>query len=366
MIRRILVIGMSGDKGGIENYLLNLYENLDKSKIQFDFLVKDEIGESYTKRIRKQGGNIYIIGTFRKNIVGVMNRLIKLYKSRQYSRIYVNLSYAPTMIYVLPALFYRGVKVYVHSHASDDFRKKRHLIFRKLFFELFPNKRNYVYIGCSESACLWMFGDKCVKKHKMHVIKNGVCFEKFIYSESKKKAVRAKLELNDNFVVGHVGRFSEEKNHHFILDAFRELLRLKPEARLLLIGEGHLMDDIKSLSEQYGLNNKVIFLGGVSDTSDYYNAMDCFWLPSLYEGFPIVAVEAQINGLKCIFSEQINREVDIVEENVFASISNVSEFVAITSNIEESYQRDLEGKQDKLKKFDLEESVNQVQALLLK
>lgn len=338
-MERILVLGMTSDYGGIENYILNLYEKLDHSKLQFDFLVKEDIGEMFRKRISKCGGNIYTVGTFRNNMPKVWHRLNFFFKENRYTKIYINMSYAPTLIYILPAIG-NGLEIlFMHSHASDDVRLFRHKFFRFVFMNILLKNVKCIYMGCSEAACKWMYGRKICEKSTPYIVKNAVDYNKFSYDEGKRQCIRARYNLLNKVVIGHVGRFSPEKNHSFIIDAFYEFSKIISDSVLVLVGDGAEREKIEKKVRDYNLSDKVIFIGNVNDPSYYYNTMDCFWLPSVYEGFPIVAVEAQVNGLLCVFSDHIDRNVNILGNCYFQDIITPFKWAFTTSEIVKQNKR---------------------------
>lgn len=368
MTERILVIGMTPDCGGIENYILNTYDHLDKNKYQFDFLVKEDLGKYFSERIHKNGGRIYRVGTFKYEKKKVLNNLNSLYKNHKYKKIYINLSYAATLVYVIPALKYGVKQIYIHSHASDDIRKKVHIVTRFLFLKIISSKADCYYLGCSEEACIWMYGKRRCERKGFYIINNAIDFNKYKYDSNKRINCREKYNLGNSFVVGHVGRFSKEKNHEFIIESFNKLHAINKNTKLLLVGDGILLKDIQKLVNELNLENDVIFTGVVEDTSYFYNAMDCFWLPSIYEGLPISAVEAQTNGLKCLLSNKITASADILKNGNcdFLDIENKEEFVNVTLNIKQGYSREVDKKKIENSGYDLETEVKKLENLFAK
>lgn len=357
-MKRILVIGMSNDHGGIENYILNLYEHLDKNLIQFDFIVKEPLTGDFYRRISVLGGKVFVVGTFKNNIISVWKKLKHIYRTNKYDRVYVNLSYAPTLIYVLPALTLDMKKLIIHSHASDDIRKIKHYVFRYIFMSLVARRTNLVGVGCSEKACEWMFGS-FLKKDDYHIINNAVDYKKFAYDEYERAKIRRELGLENKLVIGHVGRFSVEKNHKFILEIYRRLKKENPQFALLLVGDGDLRDDIVTTINEIGLED-VVITGVVDSPAMYYSAMDLFLLPSIYEGFPIVAVEAQINGLKCFFSENIDSKINLIGENRFLSIENAQKWVDNILEMDFDYDRFVSHEKVVSTGFDLENQIKDI------
>lgn len=368
MTERILVIGMTPDCGGIENYILNTYDHLNKKKYQFDFLVKEDLGEYFSERIHKNSGRIYRVGTFKYDKKKVLNNLNSLYKNNKYKKIYINLSYAATLLYVIPALKYGVRQIFIHSHASDDIRKKVHIVTRFLFLKILSSKTDCYYLGCSKEACIWMYGKRRCEKNGFYIINNAIDFNKYKYNPDKRSNCRKEYNLDDSFVVGHVGRFSQEKNHKFIIEAFSELHAINKNTKLLLVGDGALLKDIQNLVKELKLENDIIFTGVVEDTSYFYNAMDCFWLPSIYEGLPISAVEAQTNGLKCLLSNKITTSADILKNGncKFLDIENKEEFIKKTLNIKKDYSRLVDKKMIEDSGYDLDTEVKKLENLFAK
>ena len=189
------------------------------------------------------------------------------------------------------------------------------------FARLFANR----YLACSQLAAVWMYGKDLADSGKVTVINNAIDLSKYAFHPEKRKTLRKALGLGDEFVVGHVGRFMFQKNHVFLLDAFAAALKKKPHMALLLVGDGPLRPKMEEKVQQLGIGAQVKFLGLRSDVQDLYNAMDLFVLPSHYEGLPVVGVEAQANGLSCLFSTAVTRETKLTKNAVFFDLSQGAE-----------------------------------------
>lgn len=365
-MERILVLGLSSDHGGIENFILNVYEHIDRNELQFDFLIKDKLCGDFKARIEKLGGKIYVIGTFKRNAIGVWNRLNALYKANRYEKVYVNMSYAPALIYVIPALKNGLKKIYLHSHASDDVRKIPHYFFRFVFYSFFLKKIECVYMGCSENACMWQFGEHIYRNNKMTIINNAIEYNRFKFDADKRRVIRKKFCIpKEALVLGHVGRFSDEKNHRFLLELFEKLIEENSNIYMLLVGNGALKEQIRFQAITDNVVDNIIFVGTVADTAQYYNAMDCFLLPSVYEGLPLSVVEAQVNGLKCGISDKVTDKVNILGKCQFMDISTTDSFEKYIKEFDREYDRNVE--QDSLiaAGFDLQNEVKKIQQLLI-
>ena len=215
-----------------------------------------------------------------------------------------------------------GVPVRIaHSHSTSNKKEwKKNAV--KNVLRPFSKKNANVYFACSELAARYLFGNKTFEEGKVTIINNAINLEKFKFNQGKREKLRKGLKIEDNeFVVGHIGRFVAQKNHTFLIDIFNELYKENKDTVLLLIGQGPLQDQIKEKVRELGLEDSVRFAGQVDNASDYYNAMDVFVLPSLYEGLPVVGVEAQANGLQCYYSTDMTKETKVLEKTEFISLN---------------------------------------------
>ncbi len=320
-MQRVLIIGVHDKIGGVETFILNYYRNLNKDKIQFDFInMYDNI--CFEDEIVKLGGKVHKITNVKKNPIRYYVQLKRILKENNYKVVHINMLSLANVLPILCARKSKIKKIIVHSHNSNTPKG----IFRKIL-----DKMNKLFVAkwatdlwaCSNLAGQWMFGDK---KH-FRVINNAVDTEKFKYDENKRLEIRKKLKIEGKFVIGHVGRFSEQKNHKFLLEIFKEIIKENKQAIMLSIGEGELKQDIIKKSIDYGINERIIFLDPVSNINDYMQAMDIFILPSKFEGLPVVAVEAQANGLPVITSNNVTKELPIKELSSYCSLNNVQEWI---------------------------------------
>lgn len=304
---RVLQIGMHDKIGGVETFLMNYYRNIDRQKIQFDFINMFE-KLYYDKEIKKLGGRIYNVKNVKRNPFSYYYSIKDIIKKNKYKIVHINML---SMANILPIIAAKkaGVKhIIVHSHNTGTPKG----IIRKVLDKL--NKSIAIkyathYFACSQLAGEWMFKNKV----KFEIIKNAIDVEKFQFDPSIRLEIRKKLKINNEFVIGHVGRFCEQKNHLFLINMFEKLCKIKNNYKLLLIGEGELKEKIKREIYNKKIENKVIILDPKDDIENYYQAMDEFVLPSKFEGLGIVAVEAQANGLPCICSDAIPDEVKILK-----------------------------------------------------
>ena len=311
---RILQCVSNMDRAGIETMLMNFYRNIDRDAVQFDFLCNKSKPGDYDEEIKKLGGNIYVspgLNPFKwYEYQEYMKRLFK--EHPEYKVIHCQ-----NEAMGFPAL-YAAKKANVPIRISHSHNTVTRFDFK------WPIKILYKYLlrfvatdcfACGTDAGKYLFGKE------VDVIHNAIDIEKFKYSEINREKVRSELNISKKFVIGHVGRFEPQKNHLFLIKMFFEYQKLNNNAILLLIGTGSLEKKIKKIVENLKIKDKVIFLGSVQNVNDYYNAMDVFVLPSLHEGLPVVGIEAQINGLPCIFSTKITPEVKIIPESKFLKIN---------------------------------------------
>lgn len=308
--------------GGIENFIMNYYRNIDRSKVQFDFLVHYDEKGYYDDEIQSLGGKIYYTNVRKdKNILKYIKFLNKFFKEhREYKIIHGHMpGLAP--IYFLVAKL-NGVKIRIaHSHVTDTERTFKGTILKPIIksIRFFSN----VYFSCSNEAGKFMFG-----KRNFTVVKNAIDFEKFIFNENKRNEIRKDLKLNNEFVVGCIGRFNHQKNHTFLLDIFSEMLKTKKDSKLVLIGEGALEEKIKEKAEDLGISKNIIFLGVKDNVQDYYNVFDTFLLPTNFEGLGIVLIEAQVNSLPTYTSDVVPEETNVSKLIHYISLKNPASYWA--------------------------------------
>jgi len=175
-------------------------------------------------------------------------------------------------------------------------------------------------IACSDDAGKWLYGKNVVHNPRYEVWKNGIDVQAFRFDGERRDRVRAQLGVTDQVVLGHVGRFIPVKNHKFLIKVFKAYHETQPKSVLLLVGEGPLVEEAKELANELGIGEHVLFLGVRKDIPDLLAAMDCFLLPSLYEGFPISAVEAQASGLECFISDRVPHDIQITDDLTFIPI----------------------------------------------
>ena len=307
---RVLQVVTSMEKGGIENMLMNFYRKIDRTKVQFDFLIHDPKRADFEDEIEEMGGRIY--RTPERNIKNFGIYLKGLDEFfRQHKEYKIVHSHINTMsVFVLQAAKKNGVPVRIsHSHTAETEKGKKKAL--KDFLRSNINRVCTDRLACGEKAGRYMFGDQYFDKGFVTVVNNGIDCESFSFDEEKRNEIREKYGFGDELVIGHVGRFDEFKNQSFLIDILDCLKKADVKVKLLLLGEGTLFDQIKARVQRLGLSNSVVFAGVVPDVYNYLNAMDVFVFPSVFEGLPLTLVEAQANGLKIFASDAVSSESDL-------------------------------------------------------
>lgn len=300
MIRVLHVLNNLGS-GGAESFVMNVYRNIDRSKVQFDFLIRSNQNGEMVDEIKSMGGRIIIIPSFPRHFVSNYIQLNSFLKShaKDYSAIHVH---ANALIYIKPlqlAKKYGIKKIVIHSHNTCSAYPAIHR-FNINRVDKWVTDR----FACSNMAGRFMFGDK-----SFTFVPNGINLKKFSYSDTARNRIREKYNISDStVVVGHVGRFTYQKNHEKLLEIFLGYQKICPDSKLMLIGDGDKKEGIIALVNKYRISNDVIFTGSVTNVNEYLSAMDIFCLPSYYEGLAIVLIEAQANGLPCIVSDSTTKE----------------------------------------------------------
>ena len=317
---------------GIESFIMNMYRNVDRKKIQFDFMVMRDEKEFYDEEIKSLGGRKFTISVSGKNtLLRIFKESIELYKflkKNPYQIVHIHYT-TPLRAFYLFAAKKAGVPVRIyHSHSAEVSGKSNIKIKTYNFCKKKITKWATDYFACSKAAAEWMYDKDLINSGRVQIIFNGIDITRFAYNSKVREEIRKQLNIENNFIIAHTGRFLPQKNHHFIIDVFREVQKIDPSSKLLLLGEGQLQDEIQQKVNSLDLQENVIFLGVKKNVEDYLSAADCYIMPSLYEGLPVAAVEAQCSGLPCVLSDNITKEVALTENTLFLSLDKPAEYWA--------------------------------------
>ncbi|SDO97416.1 Glycosyltransferase involved in cell wall bisynthesis [Selenomonas ruminantium] len=331
-IRVLQIIGIVCG-GGVEAVIMNYYRNLDRSKIQFDFVVDGYDKTILDDEILSLGGKVYHVEPYRRNIFRYMKQVYWIVKKENYDIVHVNMN--TLSIFSLFPAWLAGAKIRIlHNHSTAVKNEGVRSILKKVLRPLAPLFANR-YAACSVLAGRWMYGEKRVNSGGIKIIRNAIDVNEYAYSSDLRKKYRTELGIADDIlVIGHVGRFMFQKNHAFLLKIFNEVCKRSSKAMLLLVGEGELRMEMERCAARYGIADRVRFLGLRRDVHQLYNAMDVFVLPSWYEGLPVVSVEAQANGLRSLFSTNVTAE---------SGITRSAEFYPLTEGADKWAEHILQG-----------------------
>lgn len=310
-IRILHVVGRL-NRGGAETMIMNLYRNINRSKIQFDFVKHTTEKCDYDNEISELGGQIFSISRYTgKNHFSYKKEWDTLFKKHPEYKILHGHVRSTAAIYIGIAKSH-GLITIAHSHGTASRGNRIEQLIKNIMQIPIRNKADYL-LACSDQAGKWLFGKKAIADSNYKILKNAIDVEKYMFDEFNRNNIRKQLGVEDKFVVGHVGSFTYPKNHKFLIDVFYQLQIKNRDSVLLLVGDGELRPQIEQQIERLGIKDKVILTGAVSNVNDYLQAMDVFVFPSISEGLGIAAIEAQTAGLHCILSDRIPQEAFIID-----------------------------------------------------
>ncbi len=302
---RVLNLFTIMDRGGAETMVMNYYRKIDRSKVQFDFLVHRQQRGAYEDEIEALGGRIYRMSPiYPQNFRKYKKELRAFFQEHpEYRIIHAHMSELGYFAFREAAR--QGVPVRIcHAHNAP------HGFDLKMIVRTYFKKRMMPYVThlfmCGIESGRWLFGEE--NESRFIMLNNAIDAAAYAYDPRRRQAVRQDLGLTGELVVGHVGRFNKQKNHPFLIELFAALLKREPNAVLLLVGGGEDQPRIEQKVRDLGIAERVRFLGVRSDVADLMQAMDVFAFPSLFEGLPVTMVEAQAAGLPCLISDGIPKE----------------------------------------------------------
>ncbi|CAG9620734.1 glycosyltransferase family 1 protein [Sutcliffiella rhizosphaerae] len=321
---RVLHTVVNMNRGGAETLLMNLYRNIDRKKIQFDFLTSKP--GVFDEEIKSLGGTVYripyVTDVGHKGYVKALNHFFMVHP--EYTIVHSHMDKMSGL--VLKAAKENNIKHRIaHSHNTSSEGNALVKIYKWFIGKEISNNATH-YLACSNQAAKWLYRKKA---NKARIIRNGIIPEEFIYSPIYREQIRAEFGLNNSaFVMGHIGRFNVQKNHTFLLDIFSKVVSKDKSAYLLLVGDGALRKDLEKKINQLKIEKNVIFAGVRSDISRILHGIDLFVFPSLHEGLPVTLIEAQGASVPCLISDVITREVDMGLNLIqFLSLNNKEKWI---------------------------------------
>lgn len=301
---RVLQVLTNLDRGGMETMTMNFYRHIDRERVQFDFLLHRSKEGDYEEEARSLGANVYRVPRQNPLNPGYWRALDSFFSEHPYKVVHAQLDCMSAL--PLAVAKRHGVPVRIaHSHNSRQDRDVKYPM--KMVCKRFIRREATDLFACGVDAGRWMFGTD-----DFTVVRNAIDIDAYAFDAERRGRVRARLGIGEGaLVIGHVGRFVPAKNHSFALDVFAEVRKLRPDAVLVLAGDGELRAETERKAEELGISSCVLFLGVRPDVPDLMQAMDAFLMPSVYEGLPLVLVEAQAAGLPCLISDSIPTDCDL-------------------------------------------------------
>jgi glycosyltransferase involved in cell wall biosynthesis len=343
--------------GGAETFIMKVFRNIDKSKYSIDFLVFSDMEYPYNREVRELGGKIFVATAKEDNPLKCFRDIYKIVKTNRYKNVLKVSEYSIGAIDLLAAgLGGARIRAFRSTNAGSLESNKR-VFLHKLLIP-FANIVSNVLIAPSSEAAIFTFGRKAVLNGKVNYLNNGIPLYKFIENDAAKKKIKEEYNLNGKFVIGHIGRFSEQKNHRFLIKVFEEYHKYNKDSILILVGIGELFNEINKLIVERNLSDCVKLFGLRNDIPDVLSVFNVLLLPSYYEGMPNVVIEAQAMGVPCIVSNTITKEANVTGAVKYAAIEDsIDTWMTLISN---SRKMDIEKSHELLKEngYDLKDVIN--------
>lgn len=351
-IKILVIVNAIFGYDGISSVATNYYRYQNKNKVQMDFLTINPIPEALKLEIEADGNKSYVISGRNRNPIGYFVKLRKVIANNKYDIVYVHGNSATMLVELLAAKLGKCRVRVAHSHNTQCDHQVLNKILMPLFSLLYTD-----CCACSAEAGSFLFGDK-----ECYVVNNGLYFPKYEYNEAKREEIRRRYSLKDKIVLGHIGRFTYQKNQEFLITILTKMVAKGIDAVLLLVGTGEMVEQIERKAKENGIRDRVVFYGTTDYVNEVVQAMDCFVFPSRFEGLGIVALEAQAAGLNCVASDQVPKKMKINDGTVFLALdADVNEWInniekCIVSTSERTHSRSVERELFKSAGYDIEQN----------
>lgn len=316
--------------GGVESVLINYIRPLDKNKFDFHIVTQDINSQECIQQFKDLGITVHIVTHKRKSILSNIKDICQIISKEHFQIVHSHMTL--TNFYVLFLSMLYGVKVRIsHSHnslCSDT-------ISRKFFYTLLSFLNCIAatnYCACGVDAAVFLFGKKNYNKGKVQIFTNAIDTDKYNYDIAKRNEIRNKLNLQNKICIGHVGRLMTQKNQLFLIEIFYKFHIRNPQSVLMILGDGELRTELENKVQELNISDSVLFIGNVNNVNDYYQAMDLFLLPSLFEGLPVVVIESQCCGLPCLISDKVDKSCGLTSTVKFLPICNSNIWVKAISH----------------------------------
>ncbi|RHF70241.1 glycosyltransferase family 1 protein [Collinsella sp. AM24-1] len=327
--KRLLCIVSNMDAGGAETFLMKMYRQLDRTCYQMDFVVSGDGRGYYEDEIERLGGRVFRITRKTKDFSAYRRELFDAVREDGCPVVLRIGSNAFSAIDLWIAKRAGARRLALRSSNASDGQAGLGMLLQRALRRPLTSVAN-VKIAPSDLAAEYTFGPMAMRKGEVHYLRNALDLDAYAFSAEKRTAIRAEFSIDaDALVVGHVGRFAPQKNHGFLIEVFTELLKSRPDARLVLVGKGELEDEVCAKAEAFGVLGSIVFTGVRSDVPALLSAFDALALPSLYEGMPNVVIEAQAAGLSCVVSDTVTRQADVTGLVEYLPIDNTTAWAKV-------------------------------------
>lgn len=325
--RVLYILGCAMKHGGTEAFIMNYYRNFDHNKLQIDFIYQGNESGVYDEELLSYGSRIYHVPHKLQDPLGFSRAIASIIRENGYKVVHSHIDAMNS--WPLAIAKWNGVPYRIaHSHSSgihgtgsnNVLKKIAGNVSRKLLTSIATD-----FYSCGEEAGLYLFGPSLMEAGCVRIVNNAIDLQAYTYDPEKRAALRKAFHIGEELVIGHVGRLSEVKNHKKLLEVFACCLKQEPSVKLMLVGDGPLMEPLQQQAADLGIRDHVIFTGARNDVKDLLNVFDLFVFPSLFEGLSVVAIEAQANGLPCLFSDTIDKKTAVTPSVNWMPLESASE-----------------------------------------
>ena len=353
--------------GGNEMFVMNFFRHLDKTKYQVDFLIFENRLDFYDE-VKEAGSKVFICpeikGNKLKQLIHQMRYVNKILKNNKYDVLHCHgCSFVNIMRSSIPGWKKKNIKVITHSHNTGMPKNTKIDDILRFFLKWILSHTVNYGLACSDLAGESKYAKKFIHSSQYGLIHNAIEVDKYRFNTEKREKIRTSIGLIENdILIGNIGRLAEQKNQKFLISLLRKINDKYPNIYLIIVGGGDLEKNLKRQAKDLNIEKNIIFTGSVNNAMDYYSAMDVFVMPSLYEGLPFTAVEAQVNGLKCVMADTITKMVNISGDVSFLSLRQKKEDW-IDTILENSRSRSSkQNNQIVCKKYDLNNEVKRLES----
>lgn len=331
-MKKLLCIVGGMNAGGAETFLMKIFRTLDKSKYRMDFCVAINYKGYYDDEIESRGGVIHHVPPKTKNPFSSFEAIRKIVREGNYNSVLRISQNSMSCIDLVSARF-GGASILGFRSSNSGTCGSKFEDIAHYFFKPIANMVTNVKIAPSTEAAEFMFGKMNIERGKVEILHNGLDVERFKFDKKKRDNIRKILNVEEKFVIGHIGRFNKQKNHEFLIRVFSKIIKVNPNAHLVLVGEGNTESIVRSSVIENNLEKNVTFLGVRSDVEYLMMAFDVLFLPSIFEGMPNVAIEAQCTGLPCKLSDTITKEAKITDLVEFIGLNDYDAWAKSATSI---------------------------------